>query len=92
MLDLSEQEFEISTPRFFVTKYNGKMRIKKDIEKSEWERARYIAQRANTPYMKRTPSGWWALPWDKKSEEWTKEQWNEFNRIADERFPKKWKN
>lgn len=51
--------------------------------KDDWSRARYIAQRANTPYMKRTPPDWWTFPWEGLFEKWDIEKWREFNAYAE---------
>lgn len=58
------------------------MKINEQREINEWHRARWIAQRVNTPYIKKVPADWWDMPFDEHKQKWTAEQWAEFNAYA----------
>ena len=84
---MKEKEFKLSTPEYFMLRLYGHRRLQTSRSRERWEIARYISIRARTAMADKLPTGFFDLPWDETQETFSPEEWDEFNRMMDEKFP-----
>lgn len=86
-MSMTEKEFRTSTPEYYMLRLYGMRRLNEARSREQWEIARYIAIRARTAFAEKLPDGFFELPWDENKETFSPEEWAEFNRMMDEKFP-----
>lgn len=77
----------MSTPEYYMLRLFGIIADEKRKSRERWEIARYMATRARTAFAEKFPRGFWEFPWDDDKESLSLDEWDEFNRMMDERYP-----
>ena len=84
-MGMSERQFLECRVGYFVTRLYGLRDAQREQMKTQFQVARYIAQKSLAPYMKSMPHDFWELWFEKKEDEVI--DWDEFNEFMNKRFP-----